>query len=103
MDEQLRANICDLNFPEKYLDNHEIQHLLDDCISPELQYSCLHWAAHLFNAEKDDNLSTLLERFSFMHLLPWLEVLSLVGRLEVGYIAPDYALRFTVGEFARTY
>ena len=99
MDEQLRENICDLKFPEKYMDNHEIQHLLDDRISGELQYACLHWAAHLFNAEKDDNLFGVLERFSSMHLLHWLEVLSLIGRLEVGFVALDYAMRFTVGRF----
>ena len=68
----------------------------------ELQYACLYWATHLFNAEMDDNLSALLKRFSFTHLLHWLEVLSLIGRLEVGYIALDYAMRFTVGGFTRT-
>ena len=102
MDEQLRENICDLKFPEKYLDNHEIQHLLGDRISRELQYACLHWATHLFSAGKDNNLSALLERFSFVHLLHWLEVLSLIGRLEVGYIALDYAMKFAVGSFTRT-
>ena len=101
MDEQLRANICDLKFPEKYLDNDKIQHLLGDRISGELQYACLHWATHLFNAEKDDNLFGLLEIFSSAHLLHWLEVLSLIGRLEVGYIALNYAMRFTVGGFSR--
>ena len=101
MDEQLRANICDLKFPEKYLDNDKIQHLLGGRISRELQYACLHWATHLFSAEKDDNLSGLLEIFSSTHLLHWLEVLSLIGRLEVGYIALNYAMRFTVGGFTR--
>ena len=101
MDEQLRANICDLKFPEKYLDNDKIQHLLGDRISCELQYACLHWATHFFGAEKDDNLSRLLERFSSTHLLHWLEVLSLIGRLEAGYIALNYAMRFTVGGFTR--
>ena len=102
MDEQLHPNICDLKFPERYLNNHEIQHLLKDRISPELQYACLYWAIHLSSAEKDDNLSSLLERFSFAHLLHWLEVLSLMGRLDVGYIALDSAMKFTVGRFTRT-
>ena len=102
MEEQLRANICDLKYPEKYLDNDRIQHLLGGRISCELHYACLHWATHLFNAEKDDDLSALLERFSFTHLLHWLEVLSLIGRLEIGHIALDYARRFTVGRFTRT-
>ena len=103
MDEQLCANICGLKFPEKYLDNNEIQHLLSDRISRELQYACLHWATHLFSAEKDDDLFARLEKFSFTHLLHWLEVLSLIGRLEVGYIALDHAKRFAVGGFTRTH
>ena len=103
MDEQLRTNICDLKFPDNYLDNDEIQHLVDGLISSELQYACLHWATHLFGADNDDKLSGLLERFSLAHLLHWLEVLSLIGRLEVGYIALDYAMRFTVCGFTRTW
>ena len=69
MDEQLRANICGLGFPERYLDNDEIQHLVDGRISSELQYACLYWATHLYSADKDDKLLTLLEEFSFTHLL----------------------------------
>ena len=84
-----------------YLDNYEFRHLLEDRVSGELQYACLHWATHLFNAEKDDNLSGQLEIFSSTHLLHWLEVLSLIGRLEVGYIALDRAMKFTVGRFTR--
>ena len=41
MDEQLRENICDLKFQEKYLDNDKIQHLLSNRISVELQYACI--------------------------------------------------------------
>ena len=102
MEEQLRANICDLKFPEQYLDNDKIQRHPKDRISPELRYACLHWAAHLFSAEKDGDISALLERFSFTHLLHWLEVLSLIRHLEVGHMALDYAMRFTVGGFTRT-
>ena len=102
MDEQLWENICDLKYPERYFDNDKIQHLLGGRISWELYYACLHWATHLFNAEEDDDLCELLERFSFTHLLHWLEVLSLIGRLDVGRIALDYARRFAVGRFTRT-
>ena len=102
MDKQLRENICDLKYLERYFDNNKIQHLLSSRISRELHYTCLHWVAHLFNAKKDNNLSTLLERFSFMHLLHWLEVLSLIGCLEARYIVLDYAKRFTVSRFTQT-
>ena len=103
MHDQLRTNICDLKFPDNYLDNDKIQHLLDGRISSELQYACLHWATHLFVADKDDKLPGLLEIFSLTHLLHWLEVLSLIGRLGAGYIALDCAIRFAVGVFIRTW
>ena len=102
MDEQLRANICDLKFPEKYLDNDKIQHLVDGRISSELQYASLHWATHLFNTEKDNDLFVLLEKFAFTHLLRWLEVLSLIGRLEVAYTVLDHSIKFVVGGFTQS-
>ena len=101
MDEQLRANICDLEFPERYLDNDEIQHLMVGRISSELQYASLHWAAHLCRAENGDDLFPLLEKFSFTHLLHWLEVLSLIGRLEFANTALDRSMRFAVGGFTQ--
>ena len=79
MDKQLCTNICDLKFLDNYLDNDKIQCLVDGWISSELQDACLHWATHLFSADNDDKLSKLLKRFSLMHLLHWLEVLSLIG------------------------
>ena len=99
MDEQLRTNICDLEFPERYLDNDKIQHLVVGRISSELQYASLHWATHLYSAEKDEDLCALLEKFSFTHLLHWLEVLSLIGHLEVAYTALDNSKTFAVSEF----
>ena len=103
MGEQLHTNICDLKFPNNYLDNDEIQHLMDGQIFSELQYTCLHWATHLFGADKDHKLSGLLEQFSFMHFLHWLEILSLIGQLEAGYIALGYTMRFTVCGFTCTW
>ena len=99
MDEQLRANICGLKCPESYLDNDEIRHLVAGRISSELEYACLHWAKQLCSTEKGDNLCALLERFCFTHVLHWLEVLSLIGHLDVGYIALNDAMMFAVGVF----
>lgn len=99
MDEQLRANICDLKFPEKYLENAKIQSLCGGRISSELQYACIHWATHLRSADVDEHLSALLDSFSFTHILHWLEVLSLIGRLEVAYPALGQAMGFLVSVF----
>ena len=102
MDEQLRANICSLDFQAQYLDNDKIQHLVVGRISSELQYASLHWAVHLFSAEKDNDLFTLLEKFSFTHLLQWLEVLSLIGHLETAYKSIDQSIRFAVSGFTQS-
>lgn len=97
MDHDLRENICDLGFPDRYLDNDKVRHLVDGKISPELSYACLYWADHLSNAGVDcDELLPLVEHFMFSHLLHWLEVLSLIGRLDVAYPALEHARQFVV-------
>ena len=99
MDEQLRANIRDPEFPAGYLGNDK--DFVVRRISSELQYASLHWVTHLCSAEKDDNLFLLLKQFSFTHLLHWLEVLSLIGRLEVANTALDRSIRFAVSGFTQ--
>lgn len=97
MNHDLRENICDLGFPEQYVDNDNVYHLVDDKISPELRYACLYWADHLSNAGVDhDELLRLVENFAFNHLLHWLEVLSFIGRLDVAYPALEHVQRFAV-------
>ena len=100
MDEQLHANIRDLEFSPGYLDNDK--DLMVGRISSELQYASLHWATHLCSAENGDDLFPLLEKFSFTHLLHWLEVLSLIGRLEVASTALDRSIRFAVSGFTQS-
>lgn len=100
MDEQLRANICDLKFPAKYMENGQIRHLCEGRISSELQYACVQWATHLHGAVENEQLLVLLDRFAFTHLLHWLEVLSLIGRLHVAHSVLDQAMKFKVSVFA---
>ena len=100
MDNQLRANICDLEFSARYLDNDK--DLVVGRISSELQYASLHWVTHLCSAEKDNDLFFLLKKFSFTHLLHWLEVLSHIGRLEVANTALDRSIRFAVSGFTQS-
>lgn len=69
MGEQLRTNICNSEFPARYLDNSKTRHLLGMRISPELRYACMSWATHLHSADQDDDLFVLFDDFHFMHLL----------------------------------
>ena len=102
MDEQLHANICDLKFPERYLDNDEMEHLMVGRISSKLQYASLHWAMHLCSTDNGNNLFPLLEKFSFTHLLHWLEVLSLIGHLEAVNKALGHSIKFAVSGFMQS-
>ena len=94
----LRENICDLGFPERYLDNNKVRHLTDGKISQELIYACIYWAEHLSQADAEDNdLLQQVEDFAFNHILNWLEVLSLVKRLDVAHPALEHTKRFARG------
>ena len=80
----LQFNICRL--PTSYLPNSEISDLDDrikQYISPELSYACRFWTDHLQHAEFDLALAKAIQAF-FNHkrLLFWLEVLSLVKKMN---------------------
>jgi hypothetical protein len=58
-----------------------------DKISEALNYSCLHWAAHLSGMQPglpDTDIITALHHFLKTHLLHWVECLSVLGELETG-------------------
>jgi hypothetical protein len=87
MNDYLRKNICGIRDMWKL--NAEVEDLEDRiaaCIPAHLQYACRHWATHLSktllgaNSAEDDVCNGLM-LFSSMHLLYWLEVLSLTGWL----------------------
>jgi hypothetical protein len=95
MDRHLRENICDLGFPERYLENSKVRHLTDGRMSLELSYACLYWAEHLSHAGTENNrLLQLVENFVFNHILNWLEVLSLTRCLYVAHPALEHVKRF---------
>ncbi|PWI65024.1 hypothetical protein PCL_07436 [Purpureocillium lilacinum] len=77
--ECLRKDICDIKAPGTHRSAVD-QHQIEACISPEVQYACQYWVYHLQNgaapARHCDLIMTFLER----HFLPWLELLSLIGR-----------------------
>ncbi|RKL13866.1 hypothetical protein BFJ70_g15820 [Fusarium oxysporum] len=83
----LRKNICGLSFPGMYRSEVDAQ-LLEEHIPPELQYACMYWVHHQTKADLEPNDMDDVCDFLETHLLHWLEVLSLVGRLaeSVGLI-----------------
>jgi hypothetical protein len=84
----LRFNICSLE--TSYRRNRDIPDLrtrVEAAISWPLQYSCLYWTSHLVKIEKQKCNTRLIESMLRDLLIGpkvlfWIEVLSLVGRLE---------------------
>lgn len=104
MNRDLHQNICNLGFFEQYMENEQINHFVKGKISGELGYACLYWATHLSKAKiGNDKLHLQLEEFACVHLLHWLEVLSLMGKLDVAYPALDNACNFVVSDYLHIY
>ncbi|CAE6426768.1 unnamed protein product [Rhizoctonia solani] len=78
-------NVCHLE-TSYYLDEYisDISGRTDRAISPELFYSCRHWANHLQLAEESDELAGLARDFLSCRLLLWMEVLNLKKSIHVG-------------------
>lgn len=97
----LHFNICELE--TSYLTNDEVENLnarIEENISSELQYSCIHWLDHIDHAQSRDpdfhihinhncticsaqtHIADMVEDFLFLSLsLHWLESMSLMHAL----------------------
>ncbi|EAQ88969.1 hypothetical protein CHGG_05588 [Chaetomium globosum CBS 148.51] len=85
MDQCLGQDICCLKVPGM-LRSELDQQTINAHLPPEVQYACQYWVHHLkeskHNIEDDGPVHTFLTN----HLLHWLEVLSLLGRLSDGVL-----------------
>jgi hypothetical protein len=85
MNERLKYNICSIQDPTLSNTDTVDSARVDAYIPAELQYACMHWLTHLTLVSfGDKDLSTTLQTFCENHLLHWLEVLSLIQKLELG-------------------
>ncbi|RCI09453.1 hypothetical protein L249_3730, partial [Ophiocordyceps polyrhachis-furcata BCC 54312] len=85
MTEVLVRDICGLEKAGK-LDSNVSEHQVDEHISAEAQYACLHWVFH-FQGARDSMSGLDLEQIhTFLKLcfLPWVEVLCLMRRVSDG-------------------
>jgi hypothetical protein len=55
--------------------------LLEERIPPELQYACMYWVHHRTKVDSEPNDIDDMYDFLETHLLHWLEVFSLTGRM----------------------
>ncbi|KAK6356102.1 hypothetical protein TWF718_000477 [Orbilia javanica] len=78
MNEGLREDICDLKLPGT-LQSDVSKDIIDEKLSPELQYACRYWIHHL--EQSGVHLNGKIKVYSFLkqHLLHWIEAISLLG------------------------
>ncbi|CAG8172316.1 unnamed protein product [Penicillium salamii] len=78
MNRGLKRDICLLSAPG--VRNYEVEKTtIDNHLSPGLQYACRYWIRHLKNSDESIIDWAVVEDFFKLHLLHWLEVLSLLG------------------------
>ncbi|KAJ6035879.1 hypothetical protein N7540_000158 [Penicillium herquei] len=74
----LKRNICRL--PDDGTSRAGIsRQTIDNCIPPELQYSCRYWAYHLTRSKDRNSVSYDAFLFLQKHFLHWVEAMSILG------------------------
>lgn len=85
MKKHLRFNICDLK--SSHVRNSEIPGLdskIEECIPLHISYSCRFWTSHLTGTIFDIEIFDCILDFMQHNFLYWLEVLSLIKRVNLG-------------------
>jgi len=87
MEKRLKRNICDL---EDYADLSSVSDLSarrKECIGDGLGYACQFWAKHLAKSPSSgsdaEKVQQAIDRFFTTYLLFWVEVLIIMGNLDV--------------------
>ncbi|KAG8730692.1 hypothetical protein FRC11_006081, partial [Ceratobasidium sp. 423] len=84
MQRDLRFNICGLE--TSHLLNSEVHDLklrVQLRIRPALKYACMHWIDYLISSSNQTPIGAIKEFLKGPQLMYWIEVLSLLGRLDV--------------------
>jgi len=88
MGERLRRNICNLDDYAVLSEVEDLPTHKRDHIGEALEYACRFWTKHLLrvpgNSSHIGEVQNAIEKFFTAHLLYWIEVLALVGELNVG-------------------
>ena len=100
MNQGLRFNICSLETSHQRNDDiRDLTSRIERAIPTHLSYSCQFWAEHLgdlIDVEHDHHaLLKEIENFLHMHLLYWLEVLSLIKEVSMASMALRSAAQWT--------
>jgi NACHT domain len=83
MSRSLKENICGLKSPGTL--RTEISSLIIDCyLTADIRYACHYWVYHLGKSGSQIADQGSVHNFLLKHLLHWLEILSLMGRIQEG-------------------
>ena len=88
MREMLQKNICGLDDHIILSEVEELPNLQKEHIGDALGYACCFWTKHLLKIHGDgagvEDVQEAIDKFFKTCLLFWIEVLSLMGKLEIG-------------------
>ena len=91
MKERLKKNICRLEDHAILSEVKGLPDLQKDHIGDALEYACCFWAKHLLgvsgSSQGIEEVQEAIDKFFTTSLLFWIEVLSLVGKLDIGVYA----------------
>ena len=91
MKDMLKKNICDLDDFAVLSDVEDLSTHQKAKIGDALQYACCFWTNHLTripgSGPEAEEVQEAIDKFFTMHMLFWIEVLSLTGNLDVGVYA----------------
>ncbi|OPB39838.1 vegetative incompatibility protein het-e-1 [Trichoderma guizhouense] len=79
MNARLKRDICNIEKLGKRRKDID-ERAVDKHISPDLKYACLYWIYHLQHGEQ--LMNSEIPTFIYTHLLHWVEVLAILGRLS---------------------
>ena len=91
MGEKLKKDICELDDHVVLIEVKDLSARQKDHIGDALEYACHFWTKHLLKVPSSSShvkeVQKAIDEFFTTHLLFWIEVLSLMGNLNVGVYA----------------
>ena len=88
MEERLKRNICNLDNGTVLSDVDDLLACRKEHIGEALEYACQFWTKHLVMSPSNDpdagRVQKVIDKFFTTHLLSWIEVLIIMGKLDVG-------------------
>jgi len=91
MGERLKKNICNLDDYAVLSEIKDLPTCKKDHIGEVLEYACRFWSKHLLKVPSSSShvgeVQKAIKEFFTRHLLYWIEVLALMGNLDIGVYA----------------